>query len=94
MNPAVLTALITGLKFTRPAIKLLFSQLNLTGTQAFLADIVLKQIDQLLNVATSGGRATFSASAVAGVPLPPEHEWTEAGIERWAEAQSGPDDAA
>lgn len=93
MNPFILTAL----RFALPSLKLLFSQLALTGTQAWLADVVLKLIDQALGVATSGGRGRFSSSAVAGVSLPPESEMTEEGIAAWVEENapgSDPDDAA
>jgi hypothetical protein len=89
VNPLIIQAL----KFAGPALRLLFSQMALSGTQAFLANIVLKLLDQATGVAASGGSAQFgaSASAAAGVELPPEHEWTEDGIRKWADAHTDDD---
>jgi hypothetical protein len=44
----------------------------------------------------TGGHPAFSSHAALGVDLPPEHEWTPEGIEKWADenADAGPDDAA
>lgn len=87
--------ILKTLKFISPALKLIIAG-NLSGpAQAWLGNILIGLLDQATSVAASGGKASFSMSATAGVPLPPDHELTEDGIARWAEAHAaGPDDAA
>jgi hypothetical protein len=77
---------LTALKFALPALRLLLGQLTLTATQQWLADVILNLINQSVNVASSGGKPKFSASAVPGVTLPPQDEWTEEGIAAWAKS--------
>jgi hypothetical protein len=91
MKPAVEYSLMQALKFSVPALQFVISKLDPGSTSAFIADILLRVVQRALDAASSGGTVMFSA---AGVPLPPEHEWTEEGIARWAEAQARPDDAA
>jgi hypothetical protein len=89
-----------AMKFLRPAAEALVTSMLTGGTvtpmQTMLGQVILSLLSKYQ---TPGGQLLYQAHVGGGdLDLPPEHEWTPAGIERYyrakAEAQAGPDDAA
>jgi hypothetical protein len=88
-----------AMKFLRPAAEALVTSMlaggAVTPMQAMLGQAILSMLSRFQ---APGGQLSYQAHAGGDLDLPPEHEWTPAGIERYyrakAEAQAGPDDAA
>jgi hypothetical protein len=87
-----------AMKFLRPAAEVLVNSLMagaaVTPFQAMLGQAILAMLSKFQ---APSGHLSYQAHAGGDLDLPPEHEWTPEGIERYYRARAEgtePDDAA
>jgi hypothetical protein len=87
-----------AMRFLKPAAEALVTSLltggAITPFQTMLGQAILAMLSKFQ---MPGGQLSYQAHAGGDLDLPPEHEWTPAGIERYYRARAegtGPDDAA